>query len=140
MEDHYIIIFDGVCNFCNGSVNFIIARDPREKFLFSPVQSEFSKALLIRHGLQGIGDDSFVLIKNGKYYLRSDAALEISRDLSGFWRFFYGLRVLPRPLRDIFYNLIARNRYKLFGKRDSCMMPTPELKRRFILDQEQGGF
>ena len=139
MADQHIILFDGVCNLCNGSVNFIIARDRRETFLFSPVQSRFSQALLKKHGLEGIGKDSFVLVKKDKCYLRSQAALEISRDLRGVWPFLYGLRFIPRPLRDTAYNLIARNRYVLFGRKEHCMVPTPQLKRRFIWDEDGSG-
>lgn len=138
MSDRHIILFDGVCNLCNGSVNFIIARDPREVYSFSPVQSAFADGLLKKHGLQGIGDESFVLVKNGKCYLRSDAALQISREMQGLWPLLYGLRIVPRPLRDLFYNLVARNRYRLFGRRQSCMVPTPALQRRFIIDEERG--
>ena len=134
--DHHIIIFDGVCNLCNGSVNFILARDPHEKFRFSPVQSAFSDELLSKHGLSGNGDDSFLLVKNGKAYLRSDAALEISKEMSGLWSLLGILRIVPRPLRDALYNLVARNRYKLFGKKELCMVPTPALMRRFIVDGE----
>ncbi len=135
-EKRQIIIFDGVCNLCNGSVNFIIARDVRETFMFSPVQSAFAISLLKDHNLTGIGKDSFVLVKEGKCYLRSDAALQISKQLPGLWPVLSGLRIIPRPLRDMIYNLVARNRYKLFGKKDSCMVPTPELQRRFIFDPE----
>ena len=134
MKDHNIILFDGVCNLCNGSVNFILARDPREVFLFSPVQSAFADDLLKKHGLQGIGNDSFVLVKNGTCYLRSDAALQISREMKGLWPLLYGLRIVPKFLRDFAYNLVARNRYKLFGRKQSCMVPTPALKRRFIME------
>ena len=134
MKDRHIILFDGVCNLCNGSVNFIIARDVHETFLFSPVQSEFSNALLKAHDLTGIGEDSFVLVKGNKCYLRSDAALEISKHLCGFWPILSGLRIVPRPLRDMVYNLVARNRYKLFGRKQHCMVPTPELARRFIFE------
>ena len=140
MKDHHIILFDGVCNLCNGSVNFILARDPREVFLFSPVQSAFAKELLARHGLAGIGNDSFVLLKNEKYYLRSDAALQISREMRGVWPLLYGLRIVPKPLRDAAYNLVARNRYKLFGRKECCMVPTPALKRRFIVEGSEQSY
>ena len=136
-DERQIILFDGVCNLCNGSVNFIIARDAREIFTFSPVQSAFAKSLLDAHGLAGIGEDSFVLVKEDKCYLRSDAALQISKQLSGLWPILSGLRIVPRPLRDMIYNLVARIRYKLFGKKDSCMVPTPELQRRFIVDPKR---
>ncbi len=134
MNGQYIILFDGVCNLCNGSVNFILARDPRELFLFSPVQSAFADDLLKKHGLQGIGDESFVLVKNGKCYLRSDAALQISRELSGLWSILYVLRFVPRFVRNQLYDLVARHRYRVFGKKEHCMVPTKKLQRRFITD------
>ncbi len=139
MTDRYIIVFDGVCNLCNGSINFILSRDQREQFVFAPVQSPFAEELLARHGLAGIGEDSFVLVKKGKTYLRSDAALQISREMCGLWPLLWGLRVIPKGLRDGVYNLVAQNRYRLFGKKSSCMVPTPALQRRFILDKEFAG-
>ena len=131
-ENKHIIIFDGVCNFCNRSVNFIIKRDPQAVFHFTPMQSTTAKSLLEKHQIYNADLDTFLLIKNNSYYSFTDAALEITRDLSGYWRFLYILRIIPAPIRDFFYRLFARNRYQLFGKSDSCMVPTDELKSRFL--------
>ena len=132
MDDQYIVIFDGVCNFCNGAVNFIIWRDPDGRFAFTPMQSEAGKRLIEKHGPTAVGGDTFLLIKDGDCYERTDAALEITKSLTGFWYLFNVFRVLPRPVRDYFYSLFARNRYALFGKRDTCMIPTAEVRSRFI--------
>ncbi len=139
MKEPYIIIFDGVCIFCNGAVRFIFRRDPRKVFVFSPMQSRFSKSLIEKYKVKDVGYDTFLLIKNGKCYLRTEAALEIAKDLSGYWVLFNVLKVLPRSLRDFFYRLFARNRYAIFGRSQSCMVPTPALQRRFILDKEFTG-
>ena len=131
----YIVIFDGVCNFCNGAVNFIIQRDHADKFVFTPLQSPVATGLIAKHGIEEIGQDSFVLIKHEQCYFRTDAALEISKDLSGYWYVFRIFKLLPRPVRDYFYRLLARNRYRLFGKTEHCMVPTPELKQKFLWNE-----
>ena len=127
-----IILFDGVCNFCNGSVNFIIARDAEKYFKFAPLQSAIGQKLLKEHGIDRTVTDSVVLIEDGKAYVRTTAALRIARKLSGAWRFFYGFIVVPAFVRDVFYKLFAKNRYKMFGKQETCMMPTPEIRERFL--------
>lgn len=137
-----IILFDGVCNFCNSSINFIIAQDKTGIFKFAPLQSEAGKELTAKHGLRfagegapegsGIPIDSVVLIEDDKAYTHSTAALRIARLLGGIWSLAYAFIIVPRPVRDIFYNLFARYRYKLFGKKDVCMMPTPELRQKFL--------
>ena len=132
VENIQIVIFDGTCNFCNGSVNFIIARDPESKFNFAPMQGESAKVLMKQHGIDNPDLDTFLLIKDGKLYQRTDAALEIAKDLTGYWKYFQVFRFVPSPLRDIFYRLLAKNRYRLFGKRESCMVPTPEIRQRFL--------
>lgn len=126
------IIFDGICNFCNSSVNFIIARDPEGKFSFAPMQGESAKALIKQYGIDSPDLDTFLLIKNGKLYQRTDAALEITKDLKGHWRCLRVFLVVPAPVRDIFYRLLAKNRYRLFGKREVCMVPTSEIRQRFL--------
>ena len=131
-ENKTVIIFDGICNFCNGSVNFIIARDPEGKFNFAPMQGESAKVLMKQHGIDTPDLDTFLLIKDGKLYQRTDAALEIAKDLTGYWKYFQVFRFVPAPLRDVFYRIFARNRYKLFGKREVCMVPTPEIRQRFL--------
>jgi predicted DCC family thiol-disulfide oxidoreductase YuxK len=127
-----IILFDGVCNLCNGSVQFIIRHDPRAHFHFAALQSAEAQQLLADAGYNGADLSSVVLLEDGKVYERSAAALRIARNLSGGWKLLTSLVIVPRPIRDLVYNWIARNRYSWFGKRDECMIPTPELRNRFI--------
>lgn len=127
-----IILFDGVCNFCNGSVNFIIERDPQKYFKFAPLQSEVGEKLLKENGVNKIETDSVVLIEDGKVYTHTTAALRIARQLSGRWSWFYGFIVVPSFIRDVFYKLFAKYRYQMFGKQDACMLPTPEMRERFL--------
>lgn len=126
-----LILFDGVCNLCSGSVQFVIGRDPAAYFSFASLQSEVGQNLLKQYDLSQQAFHSVILVKDGKVYQRSDAALEIAKKLSGAWPLFYGFKILPRFLRDAVYNLISKNRYKIFGKKDTCWIPTPELKSRF---------
>ena len=132
MEERYIVIFDGVCNFCNGSINFIINRDPEAKFAFTPMQSETAEVLVKEYGVFNVGEDTLIFIKNGECFMWSSAALEIAKDLSGPWSLFYAFIIIPVPLRDFFYKVFARYRYKLFGKRTECMIPSEEVRSRFI--------
>lgn len=127
-----MVLFDGVCNLCNRSVAFIIARDPTARFYFAPLQSEAAQRLLRQAEITGEIPDSVALIEDGRLYTRSTAALRIARQLRFPWPLFYALIVLPRRLRDAGYDFIARHRYRWFGRRDACMMPTPELRRRFL--------
>jgi len=127
-----VILFDGVCNFCNGSVNFIIDRDKSGYFKFAPLQSEVGQKLLDQNGIDKTVTDSVVLIEDGKAYTRTTAALRIARKLSGYWSWFYGFTVVPSFIRDVFYNLFAKYRYKMFGKQEACMLPTPEIRARFL--------
>lgn len=127
-----IVLFDGVCNLCNFAVNFIIDRDPHAKFVFASQQSVEGQRLLKSTGIQQEETNSLVLIRNQKTYLRSTAALEIARYLTGLWPVFYIFKVVPYPIRDFIYNLVAQNRYRLFGKRDTCRYPTAPLKARFL--------
>ncbi|HYK75230.1 MAG TPA: thiol-disulfide oxidoreductase DCC family protein [Pseudoneobacillus sp.] len=126
-----IILFDGVCNFCNSSVQFIIKRDPSGIFKFASLQSEMGRKRLQQVGLSE-DIESIVLIIDDKYYIKSSASLQICRRLNGAWKLFYILRVVPVPVRDYFYNFIAKNRYKWFGKKKSCSLPTPEIRDRFL--------
>jgi len=127
-----IILFDGVCNFCNGSINFIIERDKAGYFKFAPLQSEIGEKLLQENGIDKAETDSIVLIEDGKVYTHSTAALRIARKLEGNWSWFYKLMIIPRFVRDGFYKLFAKYRYKMFGKQDACMLPTPEVRSRFL--------
>lgn len=131
-----IVLFDGVCNLCNGTVQFIIRHDPNKRFLFAAIQSPAGQSLLAEHGMQQLRPDSVLLIEKGRIYSRSTAALKIASKLRVPWPLFAVFLVVPGPLRDMFYNLIAHNRYRLFGKRDACMLPSPQLRARF-LDQQQ---
>lgn len=126
-----IILFDGVCNLCNSSVQFIIKRDPDGYFSFAPLQEEAGKKLLDGHNIK-TNMDSLILISNNTYYKKSSAALEICRHLQGAWKCLYVFKIIPRFIRDPLYSFIAKNRYKWFGKKSSCMVPTAENKKRFL--------
>ncbi len=127
-----IVLFDGVCNFCNGSVNFIIERERAGYFSFAPLQSEIGKELSAKYGLDKTETDSVVVIEDGHAYIHSEAAMRIARRLDGIWSLAYALRIIPRPVRDWAYKLFAKYRYKLFGRRDHCMVPTPKVRARFL--------
>ncbi len=131
------ILFDGVCNFCNASINFIIDRDSKGIFKFAALQSEVGQALLKEFGLKTSDSesrtfDSIVAIEGDKVYQKSDAALEIARRMDGIWKIFYVFKIIPAFLRNPIYDLVARNRYRIFGRTDACRIPTPELKARFL--------
>lgn len=128
-----IILFDGVCNLCSGSVNFVIRRDPQAKFQFAALQSGPGQILLKNFNLPTDEFNTFILIEADHYYQRSTAALRVLKNLNGLWPLLYALVLVPRPIRDFFYQIIARNRYRWFGKRDQCLMPTPDLQKRFLL-------
>lgn len=127
-----IVLFDGVCNFCNGSVNFIIQHDKACYFKFSPLQSEIGQELMAKHGIDKTETDSVILIEDEKAYTHSTAALRVARKLDGIWSCAYAFRVVPRSLRDFFYKAFAKHRYRLFGRQDKCMLPTPEIRARFL--------
>jgi predicted DCC family thiol-disulfide oxidoreductase YuxK len=131
-KEHPIILFDGVCNLCNAAVQFIIKRDKKNRFLFASLQSPFGQQQLKNAKLHADDLRTIILLKDKNVFQRSDAALEIAKHLSGIWPVFYTLKIFPRFIRDAFYNLISRNRYKIFGKRESCMLPDPALKAKFI--------
>jgi len=131
-HDGPVILFDGVCNLCAWSVRFVIARDPRGVFRFAPLQSEPGRRLLREHGLDETAMDSFVLVEGPRAWRESDAALRVCRELSGSWRFLALLLALPRLLRDPLYRLVARNRLRWFGRSDRCLVPSPELRSRFL--------
>ena len=129
---HPVLLFDGVCNLCNASVAWVIRRDRKGVFRFASLQSDFGKACLEHFGPDARRFDSVVLVDGDLVRTRSEAVLEICRILGGFWRLLVVFRVLPRGLRDGVYDLVARNRYKWFGRKESCMMPRPEWKNRFL--------
>lgn len=132
MDNSPIILFDGVCNFCNSAVNFIIRRNKNASLLFAAMQSQAGQKILQQYGLPVNDMQSFVLIENGKAYKQSTAALRICRHLSGLWPLCYGFIIVPAFIRNAVYNWIAKNRYKWFGKQQQCMIPTPEVKARFL--------
>ena len=132
MQDQRIVVFDGVCNFCNGSVNFIIKRDSAGKFCFTPMQSAFAQALVKKYPFADSSEDTFLLVKDDRVFVRTDAALEIAKELDGYWHLCRALRFIPRAIRDWCYRLFARNRYKLFGRTDACIVPSSEVRTRFI--------
>ena len=127
-----IVLFDGVCNLCNGTVNFILDHDPAGRFRFAALQSEAGRALLVRHGLAADALESLVLVEGERAWVRSDAALRIAAGLGAPWRWLAVLRVVPRGIRDRLYDAVARNRYRWFGRRDECRVPTPDLRARFL--------
>lgn len=129
-----VVLFDGVCNLCNAYVNFVIDRDPEGCFRFAALQSEASRPVLEKCRLPSHLLEGIVLFEDGRCYARSTAALRICRRLNGLWPLLYGLILVPRPLRDAVYGWIVRNRYRWFGKRESCRVPTPELAGRFLPD------
>lgn len=131
-ENKSLVLFDGVCHFCNNSVNFIIDRDPKKKFVFAPLQSELAKNTLTKFGENPDALDTIQLIQNGKIYKRSRAALEIAKQLNGLWSLCYIAIIIPGFIRDIVYNIIAKNRYKWFGEMEACRIPTPEMRERFL--------
>ncbi len=132
MIENPVILFDGVCNFCNYWMNFAIKRDKYNQLRFAPLQGEAAKQLLPKYQLNPTLLSSVIFIDKGKAYTQSSAALRICKYLNGGWKIFYGLIIIPKFIRDFFYNIIARNRYKWFGKKESCMVPTPELRARFL--------
>jgi predicted DCC family thiol-disulfide oxidoreductase YuxK len=128
-----LVLFDGVCNLCHRSVQFILDRDPAERFVFAALQSAPARRLLAARGYTVAPDpDSVLLVEGGRLYERSTAALRIARRLRGAWPLLFGLIVLPRFLRDAVYRFIARNRYRWFGKRAECRLSTPALRARFL--------
>lgn len=129
-----IVLFDGICNFCSGIVTFIIKRDKKRKFRFSPLQSQSSKALLKQFNIFIDNDklDTFIYIRNNKVYIKSTAALYVLKDIGKLYRLLFIFIVIPGFLRNFFYSLIANSRYKIWGKKDECLMPTPEIKDRFL--------
>ncbi|WP_208590194.1 thiol-disulfide oxidoreductase DCC family protein [Gracilibacillus suaedae] len=126
-----IILFDGVCNFCSSSVQFIIMRDPDFKFQFASLQSEKGQQLLAKHHVC-LDIDSMVLIEKDRVYTKSTAALRIANELKGVYQLFAIFLIIPKPVRDIFYTILAKNRYRWFGKKDQCMIPKPADKQRFL--------
>ena len=126
-----IVLFDGVCNFCNSAVNFIIRHDRKGLFKFAPLQSEIGQEMQSKFGI-GDGVDSIVLVEDERVFMHSTAALRIARGLGGLWSAAYIFIIVPAFIRDWFYKLFAKYRYRLFGRKEACMLPTPEVRARFL--------
>jgi predicted DCC family thiol-disulfide oxidoreductase YuxK len=127
-----VLLFDGVCNLCSRTVQFIIKKDKRKKFMFGSLQSRFGQEVLRKNKLSPSDFNSFILMVDGKLYTHSTGVLRTMKLLGGGWKLLYGLTIVPRFLRDRIYNWIASNRYRWFGKKEECWLPTEELKSRFI--------
>lgn len=133
MPDSPIILFDGVCNLCNRSVQFVIKRDRKNIFRFASLQGQTGQALLKKFDLPADDLNSFILVEGDRVYKKSTAALRVARSLSGGWSLLYGFMIVPPFIRNTVYSLIAKNRYRWFGKREECMIPSPDLKSKFLV-------
>lgn len=132
VTDQAIIIIDGVCNLCEYSVRFIVKNDRQARFTFVSAQSESGKALQRLYGVDTLQDGTVILLKNDQLYVKSDAALEIAKDLDGLWRFLHILKIIPKSVRDFAYSIISKNRYRWFGKKSECLLPDNSIKERFL--------
>ena len=133
IHDKKIILFDGVCNLCNRSVNYVIKHDKKDMFRFAALQSEIGNKLVAQRNIDTTKIDSILLLEpNIAYYTKSTAALQIGKTFGGGWQLLTVLEWIPEVFRDWIYDVVARNRYRWFGKRDQCMIPTPELKSKFL--------
>lgn len=127
-----VVLFDGVCNLCSSSVQFILKRDKKNQFLFGSLQGQYGQATLQKYHLPPDEFNSFMLIENDQLYTRSTGALRMLKHLGGAWSLLYAFIIVPRFIRDAVYNWIARNRYRWFGKKNECWLPRPEWKARFL--------
>ena len=132
MLDKQVILFDGVCNFCNNAVNFVIKRDKQAAIMFTPLQSDTGKELAKQYGIPVDDLQSFIFIEKGTAFNRSTAALKVCKYLNAAWPFCYAFLIVPVFIRDGIYNWIAKNRYKWFGQKNECMIPTPDVRARFL--------
>ncbi|MEO9143998.1 MAG: DCC1-like thiol-disulfide oxidoreductase family protein [Ginsengibacter sp.] len=132
MDDHPVILFDGVCNFCNSTINFVIKKDKKAVLRFATLQSDIADKLLAGNHTEKMDLSSFVFIEKDKIYTRSKAALRVCRYMKGLWPLMYGFIIVPPFIRDGIYNWVARNRYQWFGKKEVCMVPAPEIRSRFL--------
>ncbi|WP_413533867.1 thiol-disulfide oxidoreductase DCC family protein [Empedobacter brevis] len=132
MKTRKIILFDGICNLCNQSVQFVIEHDKKNQFQFASLQSDFGQNFLKENNINATQFDSVVFIEDDKFYTKSSAALKIAKYLDGIISWLTIFMIIPKPLRDLVYSLIAKNRYRWFGKQESCWLPTPELKAKFL--------
>ena len=131
-KKHPVLLFDGVCNLCNDSVQLVIKNDSKNIFLFAPLQKPEVISYLEKQSMDFNNIDSIILITSKKTYTKSSAALTVAKHLKGLYPLLYVFYIVPKPIRDIVYDFIAKNRYKWYGKKDNCMIPTPELKSKFL--------
>lgn len=131
-DDHPILLFDGVCNLCDGSIQFIIPQDPEGKLRFAPLQSELGRTVRRQAGLSTDTLETVVLVDDGLAYTKSDAAIRIGEHLGGIYRLLSLGRLVPRRLRDRLYDFVAANRYNWFGRKDQCMVPDEDVSDRFL--------
>lgn len=127
-----VLLFDGVCNMCNSLVIFVIRNDKKGRFKFASLQSVQGQQLLKNFSLSTNEFDTFYFIQGNRYYTKSSAGLNVLKGLDGPWKLLYPLILVPKPLRDSIYSFVAKNRYKWFGKKEACMLPSPEMKKRFL--------
>jgi predicted DCC family thiol-disulfide oxidoreductase YuxK len=132
VHSYSIVLFDGVCKFCNGWVQFIIRHDQHDRFRFSPLQSDRAQSLIVSNPLLDDALDSVIVLEGSTIYTHSSAVLQILKRLGGPWSLLIVFKIIPRPIRDTLYHWIAKRRYKLFGKYDSCMIPNEHIRRKFI--------
>lgn len=132
MHGHPVILFDGICNFCNNSVNFVIRRDKKRLFRYAPLQSDTGKQLQQQFGFDPADLRSFLLVYHGQVYSKTTAAIKVMQLLGGGWQVLGVLLVFPKFLRDPVYDFIAANRYRWFGKKEACMIPSPEVRSLFL--------
>ena len=130
--NNHIILFDGVCNLCNGAVQFVIKHDKKSIFKFASLQSKYGEQFLLQNNLSATTFDSFIYIRHQKILQKSSAALYVLKDMKGFITLGFVFIIVPKFIRDFIYTLIAKKRYKWFGKKEVCMMPTAALKNRFL--------
>ena len=132
MSDQRVILFDGVCNLCNSAIKFVLKRDTKSVFKFASLQSDVARKLLSDLEVSDTALDTIVFIDQGNVYTRSTAALRVSKHLSGLWPLMTGFMIVPLFIRDWVYNLISKNRYRWFGKRDTCSIPSPDVENKFL--------
>lgn len=131
LNSNPVILFDGVCNLCNSSVQFVIKHDPKKKFRFASIQGDYGQQVLKKFHLPPDSLNSFILLEDNQIYTHSTGALKVAKQLSGAWPMLYAFIIIPPFIRNAVYQFIAKNRYKWFGKKETCAIPSPELKALF---------
>lgn len=132
-KSELVVLFDGVCNLCSGTVQFVIRHDAKNRFQFASLQSSYGQKILQQYQLPTNVFNSFILLENDKIFTRSTAALRVAKRLRGLWPLLYAFSIIPPFIRNAVYDWIAKNRYNWFGKQETCWLPTPELRDRFLL-------